>query len=164
MLLSSTNLFLCLKQIPDGSRRFSFQKDGKTIDIHHFMGTSTFSEYTVCAAIRLGKISKEVPLEKVCLLGCGITTGYGAMMNTMKVESGSTAAVFGLGGVGLAVLMRLQEAECKKIIGVDINQTKVKLEKEFEMTHFIDRKELEEGTNVSKEFGCLLKILSSRLL
>ncbi len=86
-----------------------------------FMGCSTFSEYTVLPEYAVAKISKAAPLEKVCLLGCGVTTGYGAVHNTMKVEAGSTAAVFGLGGVGLSVVMGLKEAGCAKIIGVDTN-------------------------------------------
>lgn len=131
--------------MPDGTSRFSVVKDGKTIEILHFMGTSTFSEYTVCAEISLAKVSKEAPLEKVCLLGCGITTGYGAVLNTMKVEKGSTASVWGLGGVGLAVIMGCKEAGCSKIIGVDINPDKAKLAEEFGMTHFINAKELKEN-------------------
>lgn len=136
--------------MPDGTSRFSIQKGDKTVPILHFMGTSTFSEYTVCAEISLAKIPKEAPLEKVCLLGCGITTGYGAVMNTMKVECGSTAAVFGLGGVGLAVIMGLKEVGCSKIIGVDINAAKVPMAKSFGMTHFVNPKELADGqTTVS---------------
>jgi S-(hydroxymethyl)glutathione dehydrogenase/alcohol dehydrogenase len=131
--------------MPDGTSRFSIVKDGKKHDILHFMGTSTFSEYTVCAAISLAKIPKEAPLETVCLLGCGITTGYGAVMNTMKVPCGATAAVFGLGGVGLAVIMGLKEVGCSKIIGVDINPNKVELAESFGMTHFVNPKDLAEG-------------------
>jgi S-(hydroxymethyl)glutathione dehydrogenase/alcohol dehydrogenase len=111
------------------------------------MGTSTFSEYTVCAAISLAKISRDAPLEKVCLLGCGVTTGYGAVMNTMKVECGSTAAVFGLGGVGLACIMALKEAGAKMIVGVDLNPEKKELAESFGMTHFVNPKELPEGTS-----------------
>ena len=142
--------------MPDGTSRFSIEKDGKTVPIHHFMGCSTFSEYTVCAAISLAKIPKEAPLEKVCLLGCGITTGYGAVMNTMKVECGSTAAVFGLGGVGLAVIMGLKEVGCSKIIGVDINDSKVPMAKEFGMTHFVNPKALPEGIDSTEAAICAL--------
>merc|ERR1711935_1282675 len=86
----------CTSVMPDGTSRFSLP-DGTTV--YHFMGTSTFAEYTVCAEISLAKVSPDAPLEKVCLLGCGITTGYGAVHNTMKVEKDSTASVWGLGGV-----------------------------------------------------------------
>jgi S-(hydroxymethyl)glutathione dehydrogenase/alcohol dehydrogenase len=129
----------------DGTSRFSTQKDGKTIEILHFMGTSTFSEYTVVPECAVAKVSKKAPLEKVCLLGCGITTGYGAVHNTMKVEAGSTAAVFGLGGVGLAVVMGLKEAGCSKIIGVDMNPDKEAMARKFGMTHFVNPKNIPEG-------------------
>lgn len=122
----------------DSTTRFSCHKDGEDREILHFMGTSTFSEYTVCAEISLSKISKNAPLEKICLLGCGITTGYGAVHNTMKVEAGSTAAVFGLGGVGLSVVMGLKERGCKTIIGIDTNPAKEALARNFGMTHFIN--------------------------
>lgn len=135
----------CLGHMPDGTTRFSTIKDGKKIDILHFMGTSTFSEYTVCPEIALAKISEDAPLEKVCLLGCGITTGYGAVLNTMKVEPGSSAAVFGLGGVGLSVVMGLKEVGCSKIIGVDVNPSKEKIAREFGMTHFVNPKDIKEG-------------------
>jgi len=136
----------------DGTPRFTCKGQA----VHHFMGTSTFSEYTVCAAVSLAKVNKKAPLEKVCLLGCGITTGYGAVMNTMKVTAGSTAAVFGLGGVGLAVIMGLKEAGCSKIIGVDINEDKFKTAKEFGCTDFINPKKLkkgETGTAITKLIG-----------
>jgi S-(hydroxymethyl)glutathione dehydrogenase/alcohol dehydrogenase len=142
--------------MPDGTSRMSVEKDGKTHVIHHFMGTSCFSEYTVCAAISLAKVSKKANLEKVCLLCCGITTGYGAVMNTMKVGAGSTAAVFGLGGVGLAVIMGLKEAGARMIIGVDINPDKVKMAKSFGMTHFVNPKELPEGTDTGAAICALI--------
>jgi S-(hydroxymethyl)glutathione dehydrogenase/alcohol dehydrogenase len=131
--------------MPDGTSRFSVVKDGKTIDILHFMGCSTFSEYTVCCEISLSKISSDAPLEKVCLLGCGITTGYGAVHNTMKVEAGATAAVFGLGGVGLSVVMGLKEAGAKRIIGVDTNPAKEKIARQFGITDFVNPKDIKEG-------------------
>jgi len=142
--------------MPDGTSRFSIEKDGKTVPILHFMGCSTFSEYTVCAAISVAKVPKSAPLEKVCLLGCGITTGYGAVHNTMKVECGSTAAVFGLGGVGLAAIMGLKEAGCSKIIGVDINPAKVPLAEKFGMTHFVNPKELKEGQDTVGAIAALI--------
>jgi len=95
--------------------------------IYHFMGTSTFSQYTVLPEISVAVVPKEAPLEKVCLLGCGISTGYGAVMNTMKVEKGATVAVFGLGGVGLAVIMGCAAAGASRIIAVDINADKFPL-------------------------------------
>jgi len=98
--------------MPDGTSRFS--KDGETI--YHYMGTSTFSEYTVLPEISLAKIPKEAPLEKVCLLGCGVTTGMGAVKNTAKVQEGDTVAVFGLGGIGLAVIIGAVQAKASRII------------------------------------------------
>jgi len=109
--------------MPDGTSRFS--KDGK--QIFHYMGTSTFSEYTVLPEIAVAKISDKAPLEKVCLLGCGITTGIGAVLNTAKVEPGATVAVFGLGGVGLSAIQGATMAKAGRIIAVDINPDKFKL-------------------------------------
>jgi S-(hydroxymethyl)glutathione dehydrogenase/alcohol dehydrogenase len=106
--------------MPDGTSRFTC----KGQSIYHYMGTSTFSEYTVMPEIAVAKISKEAALDKVCLLGCGITTGYGAALNTAKVEPGSTVAVFGLGGVGVSVLQGAKAAGATRIIGVDINESK----------------------------------------
>ncbi|MCZ6828663.1 MAG: S-(hydroxymethyl)glutathione dehydrogenase/class III alcohol dehydrogenase [Gammaproteobacteria bacterium] len=109
--------------MPDGTSRFS--KAGKSI--YHYMGTSTFSEFTVLPEISVAKISKEAPLEKVCLLGCGITTGIGAVLNTAKVEPGATVAVFGLGGVGLSAIQGAMMAKAGRIIGIDINPSKFEL-------------------------------------
>jgi S-(hydroxymethyl)glutathione dehydrogenase/alcohol dehydrogenase len=109
--------------MPDGTSRFS--KDGK--QIFHYMGTSTFSEYTVLPEIAVAKISDKAPLEKVCLLGCGITTGIGAVLNTARVEPGATVAVFGLGGVGLSVIQGATMAKASRIIAVDINSDKFEL-------------------------------------
>ncbi|KAB0396788.1 hypothetical protein E2I00_000147 [Balaenoptera physalus] len=118
--------------MPDGTSRFTCK--GKTI--LHYMGTSTFSEYTVVADISVAKIDPLAPLDKVCLLGCGISTGYGAAVNTAKVEPGSTCAVFGLGGVGLAVIMGCKVAGASRIIGVDINKDKFTRAKEFGASDF----------------------------
>lgn len=107
--------------MPDGTPRFK-DKDGN--ELYHFMGTSTFSQYTVCPEISLAKVNKEAPLDKICLLGCGITTGYGAVINTLKIEEGSTVAVIGLGGVGLAAIMGAHKSKASKIIAVDINPGK----------------------------------------
>lgn len=123
--------------MPDGTSRFSI--DGKPI--FHYMGTSCFSEYTVCLEISVAKISKDAPLEKVGLLGCGISTGYGAVLNTAKVEAGSTVAVWGLGGIGLAVIMGAKEAGAKQIIGIDMNPEKFKLATEFGATECLNPKD-----------------------
>ena len=109
--------------MPDGTSRFSYE--GKPL--FHYMGTSTFSEYTVVPEISLAKVRKDAPLEKVCLLGCGVTTGIGAVHNTAKVQEGDTVAVFGLGGIGLAVIQGAVQAKAGRIIGVDINPGKFPL-------------------------------------
>jgi len=121
--------------MPDGTSRFS--KGGKTI--FHYMGTSTFSEYTVLPEIAVAKIPKEAPLEKVCLLGCGVTTGMGAVLNTAKVEPGATVAVFGLGGVGLSAILGAVKAQAGRIIGVDINPEKFEMAKQFGATDCINQ-------------------------
>ncbi|KJE97489.1 zinc-binding dehydrogenase [Capsaspora owczarzaki ATCC 30864] len=124
--------------MPDGTSRFTC--NGQTI--YHFMGTSTFSEYTVVAEISLAKISETAPLEKVGLLGCGISTGYGAALNTAKVEKGSTCAVWGLGAVGLATIMGCKEAGASRIIGIDLNADKFEAAKQFGATECISPKTL----------------------
>ncbi|HEY8520801.1 MAG TPA: S-(hydroxymethyl)glutathione dehydrogenase/class III alcohol dehydrogenase [Gammaproteobacteria bacterium] len=123
--------------MPDGTSRFS--KNGK--QILHFMGTSTFSEYTVLPEIAVAKISKEAPLEKVCLLGCGITTGIGAVLNTAKVQPGSTVAVFGLGGVGLSVIQGAVMAKASRIIAIDINPAKEQIARQLGATDFVNPKD-----------------------
>lgn len=123
--------------MPDGTSRFS--KNGKMI--HHYMGTSTFSEYTVLPEISVAKISKEAPLEKVCLLGCGVTTGLGAVRNTAKVEEGATVAVFGLGGIGLAVIIGAVQAKASRIVAVDINPAKEEIARQLGATDFINPKD-----------------------
>jgi S-(hydroxymethyl)glutathione dehydrogenase/alcohol dehydrogenase len=120
--------------MPDGSSRF--RASGKTI--YHYMGTSTFSEYTVLPEIAVAKINPQAPLEKVCLLGCGITTGIGAVLNTAKVRPGSTAAVFGLGGIGLSVVQGLVLARAERIIAVDVNAEKFVMAKALGATDFIN--------------------------
>ena len=120
--------------MPDETSRFS--KGGDTL--FHFMGTSTFSEYTVVPEIALAVVNKEAPLDKVCLLGCGITTGIGAALNTAKVEAGSTVAVFGLGGVGLSVIQGAVMARAKRILAVDINSDKFELAGQLGATDCID--------------------------
>ena len=123
--------------MPDGTTRFSYQ--GKPL--FHYMGTSTFSEYTVCAEVSLAVIDPAAPLEKVCLLGCGVTTGIGAVHNTAKVEAGSTVAVFGLGGIGLAVVQGAQQAGASRIIGVDTNPSKFPLATDMGATECVNPKD-----------------------
>jgi S-(hydroxymethyl)glutathione dehydrogenase/alcohol dehydrogenase len=120
--------------MPDGTSRFSHE--GKPI--HHYMGTSTFSEYTVLPEIAVAKIQPEAPLEKVCLLGCGVTTGIGAVRNTAKVEPGSTVAVFGLGGIGLAVVIGAVMAGASRIIGIDVNPEKFEIARQLGATDCIN--------------------------
>ncbi|ALG72718.1 S-(hydroxymethyl)glutathione dehydrogenase [Azospirillum thiophilum] len=120
--------------MPDGTSRFSLK--GK--EIAHYMGTSTFSEYTVLPEIALAKINKAAPLEKVCLLGCGVTTGMGAVMNTAKVEPGSTVAIFGLGGIGLSAIIGATMAKASRIIGIDINPSKFEIAKQLGATDVVN--------------------------
>ncbi len=121
-------------QMPDGTSRFSH--NGKSI--HHYMGTSTFSEYTVVPEISLAVINKAAPLEKVCLLGCGVTTGIGAVLNTAKVEPGAAVAVFGVGGIGLAVIQGAVMAKAGRIIAVDTNPTKFELARQMGATDCVN--------------------------
>lgn len=123
--------------MPDGTSRFSH--NGK--QIFHYMGTSTFSEYTVLPEIAVAKISDNAPLEKVCLLGCGITTGIGAVLHTAKVEPGSTVAVFGLGGVGLSAIQGAMMAKADRIIGIDINEGKFELAMQMGATDCVNPKD-----------------------
>ncbi|KPA53914.1 S-(hydroxymethyl)glutathione dehydrogenase [Photobacterium leiognathi subsp. mandapamensis] len=120
--------------MPDGTTRF--YKDGQPI--FHYMGCSTFSEYTVLPEISLAKINKEAPLEEVCLLGCGVTTGMGAVLNTAKVEEGSTVAVFGLGGIGLAAIIGATMAKASRIIAIDINEDKFDLARKLGATDCVN--------------------------
>ncbi|MBS0015071.1 MAG: S-(hydroxymethyl)glutathione dehydrogenase/class III alcohol dehydrogenase [Arthrospira sp. SH-MAG29] len=125
--------------MPDGSSRFS--KDGKMI--HHYMGTSTFSNYTVLPEIAVAKIREDAPFDKVCYIGCGVTTGIGAVINTAKVEPGSKVVVFGLGGIGLNVIQGAKMVGCDMIVGVDINPQKREIAEKFGMTHFVNPAEIE---------------------
>lgn len=126
--------------MPDGTSRFSW--NGKPL--YHYMGTSTFSEYTVLPEIALAKISPEAPLDKVCLLGCGITTGIGAVHNTAKVEAGSSVAVFGLGGIGLSVVQGAVQAGASRIIGVDTNPAKFEMAAKMGATECINPSDYEK--------------------
>ncbi|CAH1726496.1 alcohol dehydrogenase class-3 isoform X2 [Aphis gossypii] len=121
-------------KMPDNTSRFTCK--GKSL--YHFMGCSTFSEYTVVADISLCKVDSAASFDKICLLGCGVSTGFGAALNTAKVEPDSTCAIFGLGAVGLAVIMGCKAAGAKKIIGVDINESKFELAKLFGATDFVN--------------------------
>ena len=123
--------------LPDGTSRFS--KDGQSL--HHYMGCSTFSEYTVLPEVSLAKVSSEAPLDKICLLGCGVTTGIGAVMNTAKVEPGATVAVFGLGAIGLAVIQGAVMAKASRIIAIDVNPDKFDMARQFGATDFVNPKD-----------------------
>ncbi|MEI2384302.1 S-(hydroxymethyl)glutathione dehydrogenase/class III alcohol dehydrogenase [Breoghania sp. JC706] len=126
--------------MPDGTSRFS-TLDGDPI--LHYMGTSTFANYTVLPEIALAKIREDAPFDKVCYIGCGVTTGIGAVINTAKVEVGATAVVFGLGGIGLNVLQGLRMAGASMIVGVDLNPAKKEMAERFGMTHFVNPSEVE---------------------
>lgn len=126
--------------MPDGTSRFS--KDGKPI--FHYMGTSTFAEYSVVPEISLAKINPEAPLDKVCLLGCGITTGIGAVLNTAKVQQGSTVAVFGLGGIGLSVIQGAKMAKAARIIAIDINSDKFAMATKLGATECLNPKKFDK--------------------
>ena len=125
--------------MPDGTSRFSL----KGQKILHYMGTSTFANYTVLPEISVAKIREDAPFEKVCLIGCGVTTGLGAVVNTAKVEPGSNVVVFGLGGVGLNVIQGAKMVGANMIVGVDINPAKRELAEKFGMTHFVNPKEID---------------------
>ena len=125
--------------MPDGSSRFSL--DGQTI--YHYMGTSTFANYTVLPEISVAKIREDAPFDKVCYIGCGVTTGIGAVINTAKVEPGSKVVVFGLGGIGLNVIQGAKMVGADIIIGVDLNPAKKEIAEKFGMTHFVNPKEVE---------------------
>ncbi|MBA3998026.1 MAG: S-(hydroxymethyl)glutathione dehydrogenase/class III alcohol dehydrogenase [Candidatus Accumulibacter sp.] len=120
--------------MPDGTSRFSY----KGQPIFHYMGTSTFSEYTVLPEISLAKIAPDAPLEKVCLLGCGVTTGIGAVLNTAKVEAGATVAIFGLGGIGLAAIIGASMAKAARIIAIDINPDKFPIARKLGATDCVN--------------------------
>jgi len=123
--------------LPDGTSRYSY--NGQMI--HHYMGCSTFSEYIVTAEISLAKIRPDAPHEKVCLLGCGVTTGIGAVHNTAKVKAGDTVAVFGLGGIGLAVVQGARQAKASRIIGIDTNPGKFALARDMGATDVVNPKD-----------------------
>jgi S-(hydroxymethyl)glutathione dehydrogenase/alcohol dehydrogenase len=125
--------------MPDGSSRFSLGKQR----LFHYMGTSTFSNFTVVPEISLAKIREDAPFDKVCYIGCGVTTGIGAVINTAKVEPGANVVVFGLGGIGLNVIQGARMVGANMIVGVDLNPKREALARKFGMTHFVNPKEVE---------------------
>lgn len=125
--------------MPDGTSRFSLNGT----KLHHYMGTSTFANYTVLPEIAVAKIREDAPFEKVCYIGCGVTTGIGAVIYTAKVKPGSKVVVFGLGGIGLNVIQGSRMVGAEMIIGVDINPSKRAIAEKFGMTHFVNPKEVE---------------------
>ncbi len=126
--------------LPDGTTRFS-TLDGDPI--FHYMGCSTFANHTVVPEIALAKVRQDAPFDKICYIGCGVTTGIGAVINTAKMEIGSTAIVFGLGGIGLNVIQGCRLAGADQIVGVDINDSKKEMAERFGMTHFVNPKEVD---------------------
>ena len=126
--------------MPDGTSRFSLQGEV----LHHYMGTSTFSNFTVLPEIAVAKIRQDAPFDKICYIGCGVTTGLGAVINTAGVEPGSTVAVFGLGGIGLNVIQGARLVGADRIIGVDLNADKKPLAEKFGMTDFVNPAEVDD--------------------
>ncbi len=146
--------------MPDGSSRFSLNGD----NIFHYMGTSTFANYTVLPEIAVAKIREDAPFDKVCYIGCGVTTGLGAVMNTAGVEPGANVAVFGLGGIGLNVVQGARIAGADKIIGVDLNPDRCSLAENFGMTDFLNPQDVDDivaaiidmtGGGVDYSFECI---------
>ena len=146
--------------MPDGTSRFSFE--GKPI--LHYMGCSTFSNYTVLPEISLAKVRKDAPFDKICYIGCGVTTGIGAVAFTMKVEAGSTVSVFGLGGIGLIIIQGAAMVGATRIIGVDLNPAREALGRQFGMTEFINPNDVDNlvdhivevtGGGVDYSFECI---------
>ncbi len=146
--------------MPDGSSRFSFNRK----PLYHYMGTSTFANYTVLPEIAVAKIRPDAPFDKVCYIGCGVTTGIGAVINTAKVEPGANVAVFGLGGIGLNVIQGARLVGANRIIGVDTNPAKVPLATKFGMTDFVNPNDVDNlvaeivsmtGGGVDYSFECI---------
>lgn len=125
--------------MPDGTSRFRIGKDM----IYHYMGTSTFSNYTVLPEIALAKVREDAPFDKICYIGCGVTTGVGAVINTAKVQPGDNVIVFGLGGIGLNVIQGARMVGANKIVGVDLNPARKAIAEKFGMTHFVNPHEVE---------------------
>ncbi len=125
--------------MPDGSSRFSLGREA----IHHYMGTSTFANYTVLPEIAVARVREDAPFDKICYIGCGVTTGLGAVMNTAGVQPGDKIVVFGLGGIGLNVVQGARIAGADVIVGVDINPARKEMAEKFGMTHFVDPNQVE---------------------
>ena len=144
-LSRKTNLCVAIRAtqgrgvMPDGTSRFSSGKE----TVYHYMGTSTFSNFTVLPEIALAKIREDAPFDKVCYIGCGVTTGIGAVMNTAKVEAGARCVVFGLGGIGLNVIQGLRMVGAEQIVGVDLNPRRKEMAEKFCMTHFVNPAEVQ---------------------
>ena len=144
-LSGKTNLCQAIREtqgrgvMPDGTSRFSIGRDS----VYHYMGTSTFSNYTVLPEIAVAKVREDAPFDKICYIGCGVTTGLGAVINTAKVEPGSNCVVFGLGGIGLNVIQGLRLVGADIVVGVDLNPAKRELAERFGMTHFVNPSEVE---------------------
>ena len=144
-LSGKTNLCQAIREtqgrgvMPDGTSRFSMGKDS----IFHYMGTSTFANHTVLPEIAVAKVREDAPFDKICYIGCGVTTGIGAVVNTAKVEPGANCVVFGLGGIGLNVIQGLRLVGADIIVGVDLNPAKRELAQAFGMTHFVNPSEVE---------------------
>ena len=144
-LSGKTNLCTAIREtqgrgvMPDGTSRFSL--DGKMV--HHYMGTSTFANYTVVPEIALAKVREDAPFDKICYIGCGVTTGIGAVINTAKVQVGDRVVVFGLGGIGLNVIQGARMAGARMIVGVDINPQRRAIAEKFGMTHFVNPAEVQ---------------------
>ena len=144
-LSGRTNLCQAIREtqgrgvMPDGTSRFSLGNDS----IFHYMGTSTFANHTVLPEIAVAKVREDAPFDKICYIGCGVTTGIGAVINTAKVEPGANCVVFGLGGIGLNVIQGLRLVGADIIVGVDLNPAKRELAERFGMTHFVNPSEVE---------------------
>ena len=144
-LSGKTNLCQAIREtqgqgvMPDGTSRFSLSGE----KLYHYMGTSTFANFTVLPEIAVAKIREDAPFDKVCYIGCGVTTGIGAVINTAKVETGANVVVFGLGGIGLNVIQGCRLVGADMIVGVDINEGKKELAEKFGMTHFVNPKEVD---------------------
>ena len=144
-LSGKTNLCQAIREtqgqgvMPDGTSRFSLGGE----KLYHYMGTSTFANFTVLPEIAVAKIREDAPFDKVCYIGCGVTTGVGAVINTAKVETGANVVVFGLGGIGLNVIQGCRLVGADMIVGVDINEGKKELAEKFGMTHFVNPKEVD---------------------
>jgi S-(hydroxymethyl)glutathione dehydrogenase/alcohol dehydrogenase len=144
-LSGKTNLCTAIREtqgrgvMPDGTSRFS--RDGQML--HHYMGTSTFANFTVVPEIALAKVRDDAPFEKICYIGCGVTTGIGAVINTAKVQPGDRVVVFGLGGIGLNVIQGARIAGASMIVGVDLNPARKPIAEKFGMTHFVNPMEVD---------------------